>query len=691
MSTVLESGQELISGLEHVTTTRRIFAGYLVSMAEEMERAEGTGSDASGQMGLQAVIDDLRRVADSLERGAFRLLVLGDMKRGKSTFLNALLGENILPRDVNPCTAVLTVLRYGERPGVTIHHRDDKPSRTIDVETFRREYTIPRDVGEQLEKEGADAFPDVDYAVLEVPLPLLEHGVEIIDSPGLNDTEARNELTLGYVRECHAILFVLSATQQWTLAEKRYLANYVRDRGLSVFFLINMWDDIARRLDDPDDPAAVAMAEREVRKEFRSSLAHYCRVEGQDVYERRVFEISALQALRARLAGRPLEGTGFARFTEALGAFLVNERGAAELGLGRTAARAAALHVRRAVETRIPLLYLPAEELEARIAAVEPEFHKLEEIRDRLLSVIETVRRRLNGELSADFHAYLTRLTDTFEEDFTRYDPGLKFMEFLRRKERERFAAGLEAAFGRYLNDRVSEWSRSAEGRVRQELDSISATASAYALSYSEVTHTIAAELVGGRAVSSAAAEELGDAPVWQRVLAGAGAVLVGDFAGGLLAGSGVFNWKRIVANVAGVAAAAVAAAIIFGVVLTPLGVAILGLLMGVGQAERARRKMLRVMREELGKSLPALADQGRMLVERQVDSYFERYHSEVGASVNDDIAARRVELENLVARKRESEVDVRAESERLRALERAVSAAREAIEGEYDRYVEHR
>ena len=60
-------------------------------------------------------------------------------------------------------------------------------------------YTIDPAEAKQLEENNQSAFPDVDYAVVEYPLELLSKGIEIIDSPGLNDTEARNELSLGYL------------------------------------------------------------------------------------------------------------------------------------------------------------------------------------------------------------------------------------------------------------------------------------------------------------------------------------------------------------------------------------------------------------------------------------------------------------------------------------------------------------
>ena len=137
--------------------------------------------------------------------------------------------------------------------------------------------------------------------MVEYPLPLLEKGVEIVDSPGLNDTEARNQLTLEYVNNCHAILFVLSATQQFTLGEQRYLDNYIKDRGLTVFFLINAWDEIQNRLVNPEDETELQEAEERVRQVFRTNLEPYCLLDGEDMFADRTFEISSLQALRQRL------------------------------------------------------------------------------------------------------------------------------------------------------------------------------------------------------------------------------------------------------------------------------------------------------------------------------------------------------------------------------------------------------
>lgn len=309
-----------ISDLEKVSKARQEISHHLSEVATTLGNSEGVGSNTSGRLGLDSTITDLNLASKNLGENVFRLLVLGDMKRGKSTFLNALIGENLLPTNVNPCTAVLTVLSYGPEKQVTVHFNDGKEPDRLDFESFKARYTINPEEAKKIEEEGKQAFPDVEYAEVDYPLQLLEKGVQIIDSPGLNDTESRNQLTLGYINNCHAILFVLSATQQFTLGEQRYLDNYIKDRGLTIFFLINAWDEIQRRLIDPDDLEEKKEAEEKVRKVFKANLEKYCRVDGEDIYDNRVFEISSLNALRKRLKDptATLEGTGFSEFIEAL-------------------------------------------------------------------------------------------------------------------------------------------------------------------------------------------------------------------------------------------------------------------------------------------------------------------------------------------------------------------------------------
>jgi len=343
-----------INDLDRVAQARLQVSDSLGAIAQTLKQAELEGEKQSGKLELHRDIEDITKASQTLRSGVFRLLVLGDMKRGKSTFLNALIGENLLPSDVNPCTAILTILRYGVEKKVTVHFNNGTNPENIDFKTFKQRYTIDPSEAKELEQQKKLAFPEVSHAVVEYPLALLEKGVEIIDSPGLNDTEARNELSLGYVNNCHAVLFVMRASQPCTLGERRYLENYIKSRGLTVFFLINAWDQVKESLIDPDDAEELAEAEEKLRRVFRANLAEYCQIDGYDVYDERVFELSSIQALRRRLKNpdAALDGTGFAEFMGAISTFLTKERAVSEIRQARTLTRQAFQHVYEAIEPK---------------------------------------------------------------------------------------------------------------------------------------------------------------------------------------------------------------------------------------------------------------------------------------------------------------------------------------------------
>ncbi len=115
-----------LKDLERIAQVRFEVASCLGRIAETIEKAELEGKKSSGGFGLETQIEDIKLANTNLRKGVFRLLVLGDMKRGKSSFLNALIGENLLPSDVNPCTAILTVLRYGTEKKVIVYFNDGK-------------------------------------------------------------------------------------------------------------------------------------------------------------------------------------------------------------------------------------------------------------------------------------------------------------------------------------------------------------------------------------------------------------------------------------------------------------------------------------------------------------------------------------------------------------------------------------
>ncbi|MFH7026124.1 MAG: dynamin family protein [Heteroscytonema crispum UTEX LB 1556] len=679
--------ESFLKDLGRVVQVRSELAISLNKIADTIDQAEIAGDATSGKLSLERDIEDIRAASNNLRTGVFRLLVLGDMKRGKSTFLNALIGERLLPSDVNPCTAVLTVLRYGAQKQVTVNFNDGKSPQKLDFDSFKHKYTIDPAEAKKLEQENKPAFPDVDYAVVEYPLPLLEKGIEIVDSPGLNDTEARNELSLGYINNCHAILFVLRASQPCTLGERRYLENYIKGRGLSVFFLVNAWDQVREALIDPDDEQELKESEERLRQVFQANLAEYCYVDGQNIYDERVFEISSIQALRRRLKNPQanLDGTGFSEFMKALNTFLTRERAVAELRQIRTLARGAGNHTCEAIERRIPLLDQDVNQLRDRINSVEPEFNKLTNIRDQFQKEIINTRDTQAKAISDSFRSYVLNLDKTFETDFWRYQPELNIFDFLSSGKREAFNQALQKAFEQYITDKFAAWSLTAEKDINAAFTQLSRSAAQYGAFYSQVTDQITEKLTGEKVkVNTSGNAEEDNSPTWAKWAMGLLSLSRGNFAGFAMAGAG-FDWKNILLNYFTVIGVGSLITAVTGVFLGPIGFALLGLGVGFLQADQARKELVKTAKKELVKYLPQVAHEQSQTAYDAVKECFDSYEKEVSKRINDDIAARKSELDNLLKQKETREINRDSELKRLKKLEEDVFAQLQNIESAYN------
>ena len=685
---IKNENKTFLSNLEEFARVRVEVAESLNAIASNLAEAELEGKSKSGKLELEREIEDIQKNSYNLRSGVFRLLVLGDMKRGKSTFLNALIGERLLPSDVNPCTAILTVLRYGEKKKVTVYFNDNTEPEQIDFKSFKTRYTIDPTEAKRLEENRQLAFPNVDYAVVEYPLSLLEKGIEIIDSPGLNDTEARNELSLGYINNSHAILFVLSATQPCTLGERRYLENYMKGRGLTVFFLLNAWDRIKESLIDPDDAEELAEANEKVHRVFKTHLAEYCQVDGYDLYEERVFPISSLIALRQRIKNpdATLENSGFPEFLTALSTFLTQERAISELRQARILAKQTSDRVTEAVNRRIPLLESDIENLKQKIASVEPEFELLNDICDNFQQEITTVRDKKAGTISESFHSFVLSLGDTFEVDFIKYQPSLNFLDFLSSGKRDAFERELTQAFERYINDKLAEWSRGIEQEMEVAFMNLSQIATTYGTNYSQITDKITEKLTG-RIPRVMGVKTEDNSPGWAKWAAGIFSLARGNLAGVALAGAG-FDWKNIMLNFITVIGIGGSITALTGIVLGPIGFALLGLGIGVFQADRAREELVKAAKKELVKYLPQVAQEQAPKVRDAINECFDVYSREITQRMNEDIHSRKAELNNLVEQKEAVEVDRSAEITRLDKLAQDVSAEANKIEATYQSFV---
>lgn len=150
---------------------------------------------------------EVDRLVSYLENAPIRLAVFGEFSAGKTTALNALIGEEILSVAVAPTTAVPTRIRYGREfnifvdreAGDRLHLFDDDPpfwtrfvGRRDVLSTLQKQQSTIQDFLWKWTKEGERA-DEVTRVIIELPLNWLKGGLELVDTPGVNNEFVRHQ------------------------------------------------------------------------------------------------------------------------------------------------------------------------------------------------------------------------------------------------------------------------------------------------------------------------------------------------------------------------------------------------------------------------------------------------------------------------------------------------------------------
>jgi GTP-binding protein EngB required for normal cell division len=151
---------------------------------------------------------DLQRFREASEQlaGLFLLVIAGEFNSGKSSFINALLGERVLPEGVTPTTDRINLLRHG--PEVTEQA----------LEAYLLERTHPAELLREL---------------------------SVVDTPGTNAVIRRHEeLTRDFIPRADLVLFVTSADRPFSESEREFLER-IREWGKKIVFIVNKIDILA--------------------------------------------------------------------------------------------------------------------------------------------------------------------------------------------------------------------------------------------------------------------------------------------------------------------------------------------------------------------------------------------------------------------------------------------------------------
>lgn len=240
-------------------------------------------------------LTQLQMDVDNIRKDVFRLMIVGEAKSGKSTFINAYLGKEILPMDVKQCSSAIVEIRYGQKFVLNATYADgrrktisdekeieqflkenaalDDEYRDIPVGTINLQLIIPNrgkriaksEISELLKMVADDNLYKLPQAVynqkimsyieaknphwqdlvqkIEIKYPFEDEdlkGIQIVDTPGVGAEGRVGEITDKYIANANAVMFLkplVGATLE-TNSFKNFLKKVGKDRASDAMFLI---------------------------------------------------------------------------------------------------------------------------------------------------------------------------------------------------------------------------------------------------------------------------------------------------------------------------------------------------------------------------------------------------------------------------------------------------------------------
>ncbi|MHB8622188.1 MAG: dynamin family protein [Sulfuricaulis sp.] len=302
----------------------------------------------------------LEHVLSTLRDDKLYVAFVAEFSRGKSELINAIFfanfGQRILPSSAGRTTMCPTEVLFepGSKPGLRLLPIESRKSGTTisEFRGFPEEWQVlPLDVqspesmiqtlqhitevkhvareeaqtmgfhvaedesqsGMRLADNGQVEIPMWRHAIINIPHPLLEQGLVILDTPGLNALGAEPELTLNMLPSAHAVLFILAADAGVTKSDIDVWHDHIGVRKDSPnkgrLVVLNKIDGLWDELRDWDE------VNHEIDRQIRETAKHLA------IPERNVFPVSAQKALlgKVRHDSKILERSRIAALEEALG------------------------------------------------------------------------------------------------------------------------------------------------------------------------------------------------------------------------------------------------------------------------------------------------------------------------------------------------------------------------------------
>lgn len=372
-------------------------------------------------LGMQSLKTDIVAVRlPKLADERFNLVVLGEFNHGKSTFVNAMIGEAILPVGITPTTATINHIVYSETPSARAVLRDGT-ARAVDLAEIAQYVTL----------EGEHSA-SIRYLELGYPADLLRDRITLVDTPGVNDiSEARADITYSYIPRADAVIFLLDSTQVLKRSERAFIQQRLLRRTRDkLLFVLGKKDLLSE-------------------DEQRETLAFATENLGALVDDPVIFAVSPRQYLDGKL-----EESGMPAFLVYLTKYLTEQRGRVLLDNAIADGLRTCHYLNSSVGIKRGSLQLSLEELSERIDDVHKQLEGSKQNLDQLIKRVGSECDAIKATLRHDLRLFVEAFSEALPGEIDRAD-----------------ASDIKRYLHNFIQDKFKEWAEAEGDKVAELLE----------------------------------------------------------------------------------------------------------------------------------------------------------------------------------------------------------------------------
>ncbi len=403
------------------------------SLIKEIEQQEKFFSELKDK----DIVNRFKEIKKKLQENRFHLVVVGQFKRGKSTFINSIIGDKILPTSVVPLTSIVTVLRYGkeERIRVIFDQGDVKEIERGDLKDWVTEEGNPKN--EKGVKEVEILYPS-EY---------LKDGICLIDTPGVGSIfEDNTEMTYKYLPKIDAAIFLISADPPVSQSELEFLKDIMKYVE-NIFFILNKID----YLDEEELKTSLLFTKQTIEKAVGKEIE--------------IYPISAKMALEGKIKNdsKLLKKSRLEEFNKVLNDFLLKKKGQIVL--------------KRAIDLTKNILSEKEFSLKLEEKAISAPLALLEEKIKEFNEKIEEIRQE-KEDTYYYFEGEIKRVIDVLDRDLSRIKEKEakrlvsytdKVADQIKEKKVDAYIKAIEEEIDKEIIKIFNEWIRNEEKRLNEE------------------------------------------------------------------------------------------------------------------------------------------------------------------------------------------------------------------------------